>query len=141
MGLPDRAPPARASNSAAESAASTAGVASRVGGWFGTRWGAQPAQPPSAKSSTRAVSSNLRPGINANPKPVARAVSHGNSSASTSEGVKPIDPDPLKTFMGGRPPGINQKGRVPGVWAKERTPSKIVPDRVDVGALAEGLME
>jgi hypothetical protein len=48
--------------------------------------------------------------------------------------------DPLKAFMG-RAPGVNQKGPILGLRRPEKTPSKVMPERVDTDALREVLME
>jgi hypothetical protein len=43
--------------------------------------------------------------------------------------------------MMGRSPGVNQMGAIPGFRKPPKTPSKLVPDRVDRDALREVLME
>jgi hypothetical protein len=119
MGLAER-PASRSSNGSSES--QSLGTGKGIGGWVWSRWGVSPT-PTVAATASRSVSA---PGIPAQP------------SASALTGMPAVDP--LKAFMG-RAPGVNQKGPILGLRRPEKTPSKVMPERVDTDALREVLME
>jgi hypothetical protein len=119
MGLAER-PASRSSNGSSEG--QSQGTVKGIGGWVWSRWGVSPT-PTVVATASRSVSA---PRI---PDPPC---------ASAPTGMPAVDP--LKAFMG-RAPGVNQKGPILGLKRPERTPSKVVPERVDTDALREVLME
>lgn len=118
-----------------------------LGGWVWNRWGATPTSPvrnmipppPSSPSPARPQMPRL-PGNRLGHRSVTTPAVPTTATRATE---MERDMEALRAFMGGRPPGINQKGPVPGIWSgkAEKPKTRIIPERVDIQALAEVLME
>jgi len=117
MGLAERSV-SRSSNSSSEGQSPAKGI----GGWVWSRWGVSP----TATVSTTA------------PRSASASRTLDPTSFKAPSSLPAVDPS--RGFMG-RAPGVNQKGPIHGLQRPEKTPSKVMPERVDTDALREVLME
>lgn len=129
------------------------GLGRLVGGWVRGRWGITPMKSASdLKASSSSASASLNQNSTSSPSRSASASASASAvpeDPSSSSSPAPPPPPALAAsssssplLLGGRPPGINQKGMIPGFRSVRRAANPGVQLRmVDEDGLKESLAE